>query len=59
MLSLCCTQPAPDYQELSHEERTIFCKLVYFHRKRGYSIEDAQAISYRRVLADKLFDNET
>jgi len=62
MLSLCCTQPEPDYQDLSHEERKLFCKLVYLHRKRGYSIADAQAISYRRVLADSIagaFDNET
>jgi hypothetical protein len=62
MKSLCCTQPAPDYQELSHEERKIFCKLIYFHRKRGDSIADAQAISYRRVLADSIagaFGNET
>lgn len=62
MLSLCCTQPAPDYQELSHEESKIFCKLVYLYRKRGYSIADAQTVSYRKVLAESIagaFDNET
>jgi type II secretory pathway component PulF len=54
MISLCCTPPKPDYQELSHEERTVFCKQVYLLRKSGYSIADAQAITYRRVLEESI-----
>ncbi|MDD2336772.1 MAG: hypothetical protein PHD01_09385 [Geobacteraceae bacterium] len=54
MISLCCTLPAPDYQELSYEESKIFCKQVYLLRKRGYSMADAQTLSYRRVLAESV-----
>jgi len=54
MISLCCTLPAPDFQDLSLEESKIFCRQVYLLRKRGYSIADAQAITYRRVLAESI-----
>jgi len=49
MISVCCTLPKPDHQDLSIEERKQFCKMVYVLRKRGYSIADAQAIAYRKV----------
>lgn len=53
-ISLCCTLSVPDYQELSHEERERFCKQVYLLRKRGYTIADVWAISFRRVLAESV-----
>jgi len=29
MISICCSLPKPDYQELAPDERKVFCKLVY------------------------------
>jgi hypothetical protein len=57
MISICCSQPKPDYQELAYEERKVFCKLVYLLRKRGYSVADAQEVAYRKILEGSiLFD---
>jgi len=50
MISICCSLPKPDFQELTLEEKKIFCKLVYILRKRGYSVKDAQDVAYRKVL---------
>lgn len=50
MISICCTLPKPDYQDLTQEERKVFCKIVYLLRKRGYSVTDAQVVAYRKVL---------
>ena len=54
MISICCTQPKPDYQDLSTEEKKTFCKLVYLMRKRGYSIEEAQEKAYRKILVESI-----
>ena len=54
MISICCSLPKPDYQELGQEERKAFCRLVYLLRKRGYSVVDAQDVAYRKVLEDGL-----
>lgn len=54
MISICCSQPKPDYQDLSTEERKVFCKLVYLLRKRGYPIKDAQEKAYRKILDDSV-----
>jgi hypothetical protein len=54
MISRCCTPPNPDYQELSREESKRFCKQVYLLRKNGYSVADAQALSYRMVLEESI-----
>ena len=50
MISICCTLPKPDYRDPSTEESKKFCRLVYLLKKRGYSIKDAQAVAYRKVL---------
>jgi hypothetical protein len=50
MITKCCTLPKPDYRDLSTEESKKFCRLVYLLRKRGYSINDAQAVAYGKVL---------
>lgn len=50
MISICCTLPKPDYQELTPDEKKAFCRLVYVLRKRGYSVTDAQAVAYWKVL---------
>jgi hypothetical protein len=52
MISICCSLPKPDYQELTPEERKVFCKMVYLLRKRGYSVVDAQRVAYQKVLED-------
>jgi hypothetical protein len=52
MISICCTFPKPDYNDLVANERKIFCKMVYLLRKRGYSVMDAQKVAYRKVLED-------
>jgi len=52
MISICCTPPKPDYQELTPDEKNVFCKMVYLLRKRGYSVVDAQAVAYQKVLED-------
>lgn len=54
MISICCSLPKPDYQELTPEEKKIFCRLVYLLRKRGYSIKDAQEVAYRKILDDSV-----
>jgi hypothetical protein len=54
MISICCSLPKPDYQELSQEERKVFCRWVYLLRKRGYSVVVAQDMAYRKLLEDGL-----
>lgn len=54
MISICCTLPKPDFLDLSPDERKLFCKMVYVLKKRGYSVTDAQAISYRKVLEESI-----
>lgn len=54
MISICCTLPKPDYHELTPDERKQFCKMVYLLRKRGYSVNDAQEVAYRKVLEDSI-----
>lgn len=54
MISICCSQPIPDYRELVSDEKKIFCRLVYLLRKRGYSVADAQEKAYRKILEDSI-----
>lgn len=54
MISICCTPEKPDYQELTPEEKKVFCKMVYLLRKRGCSVLDAQSVGYRKVLVDSI-----
>lgn len=54
MISICCSLPKPDYQELASEEKKVFCKLVYLLRKRGYSIKEAQKVACRKILEDSI-----
>lgn len=54
MISICCSEPKPDYQDLTPDERKVFCRLVYLLRKRGYSIKDAQEVAYRKILEDSI-----
>lgn len=49
-ISICCTLPKPDFKELTPDEKKVFCRMVYVLRKRGYSVADAQAVAYRKVL---------
>ena len=54
MLSKCCSQPKPDYKELSAEEYQKFCLLVHRLRKKGYNLEEAQSKAYHQVVADSI-----
>jgi len=54
MISICCSLPKPDYQELTSEERKLFCKLVYLFRKRGYTVKDSQEVAYKKILEDSV-----
>lgn len=52
MISICCTPEKPDYQELTKDEKKVFCKMVYLLRKSGYPVVDAQRVAYQKVLED-------
>ncbi len=54
MVSVCCNEPKPNYDDLSIEEKKMFCRLVYLLRKRGYSVSDAQLVAYRRILDESI-----
>lgn len=54
MLSICCTPPRPDFQDMTIEDHKKFCRLVYLLRKRGYQIIDAQKIAYTQVLSESI-----
>lgn len=51
-ISICCAEPKPDFKELTPDEKKDFCRMVYVLRKRGYSVGDAQAVAYRKVLEE-------
>lgn len=53
-ISICCTEPKPDYKELTPYEKKVFCRMVYVLRKRGYLVADAQAIAYGKVLEESI-----
>jgi hypothetical protein len=54
MITICCTYPKPNYQDLSNEDHKMFCKLVYLLRKRGYSVVEAQEVAYQKVLEESI-----
>jgi hypothetical protein len=48
-----CGLREPNYDDLSIEDKKIFCRLVYLLRKR-YSIKEAQEVSLRKILDDSI-----
>jgi hypothetical protein len=54
MISICCTEPKPDYKILSHDEYREFCHLVHQLRKQGYPLKDAQDKAYHQVLVESI-----
>jgi hypothetical protein len=54
LISICCIEPKPDFQEFSDAEKKIFCRMGYLLRKRGYSIPTAQKIAYQQVLEESI-----
>jgi hypothetical protein len=54
MISICCTEPKPDYKNLSHEEYQKFCRLVNVLRRKGHQLEEAQDRAYHQVLEESI-----
>lgn len=54
MISICCTEPKPDFQEFSDDEKKIFCRMVYFLRKRGCTVGEAQKVAFQQIFEDSI-----
>jgi len=54
MISICCTQPKPDYNDLLPEQKKRFCFLVFQYRKKGYTIPEAQERAYSQMLSEEI-----
>jgi hypothetical protein len=54
MISICCSEPKPNYQDLSFEEYRTFFKLVYLLRERGYSVMEAQEVAFQKLLEERV-----
>lgn len=58
MISICCTQPPPDYNSLLPEEKQKFGFLVHQMSKKGFDLTTAQERAYMLVLSDSIpFEN--
>jgi len=57
MISICCTEPKPDYKkELTPEEHKKFCQLVNMLRTKGDRLEVAQEKAYAMVMVESIPD---
>ena len=55
MVSICCTEPKPDYKkELTPEEYKKFCKLVHMLKQKGDRLEVAQEKAYSMVMVESM-----
>jgi hypothetical protein len=54
MISICCSEPKPDYKTLSDEEYQEFCRLVNMPRRKGYQLQKAQDRAYHQVLEESI-----
>jgi hypothetical protein len=54
IISVCCTLPKPDYQDILPEQKKRFCFLVYQYRKKGCLLPDAQARAYSQLWSEEI-----
>jgi hypothetical protein len=55
MISICCTEPKPDYKkELTPEDYKKFCQLVNMLKKQGDRLEVAQEKAYSIVMVENI-----
>lgn len=54
MLQICCTMPAPDYDELTREAKQQFGLLVNRLRRQGNDLATAQRVAYSTVLNESI-----
>jgi hypothetical protein len=54
MISICCTLPKPDYNDLNPEHKQRFGFLVHKLRKKGYTLPDAQQRAYAQLWSEEI-----
>ena len=54
MISICCTLPKPDYNDLIPEHKKRFGYLVNQLRKKGHTIADAQEKAYAQLWSEEI-----
>ena len=55
MISICCTEPKPDYKKDLHpEEYKKFCQLVHMLKQKGDRLEVAQEKAYSIVMVESI-----